>query len=409
MNLSLLWVFASFGTAGLWLMKHSEKEALRQEVDNLKSSMLELLEDQEKERVKSLGQSQILQNVITAIPYRIFWKDRNLIYLGCNENFAKDAGAGSSQNIVGKTDFDLNWEKVAAEFNRKCDREVMENDKPLLNIEEPKYQADGKEAVLLTSKVPLHDSSGYVIGILGVYTDITSQKKMERIVQQSEKMSAIGQLAAGVAHEINNPLGVILGFSQNITKRIKPGDPFEMPVKSIEREAIRCKNLVQDLLTFSRVSKTEKEPVDLTEAVESALSLVLAQAKVKNIELVKEFSQIPNIGADKNQIQQIVINLSNNAIDAMPKGGRLTIRLHKAKIENQEGGEIQVEDTGEGIPRDVQSKIFNPFFTTKEVGKGTGLGLSLVYEIVSKHKGKIFLESEIGKGTVFHVFLPFSS
>ncbi len=238
--------------------------------------------------------------------------------------------------------------------------------------------------------------------------EIYERKKLEKTVIQSEKMSAVGQLAAGVAHEINNPLGVILGFSQNAAKRIPPGDPLELPLKSIEREAVRCKNLVQDLLTFSRVGKMEKEPVDLNQTIETALSLVLAQSKVKNTQLVKEFSAIPKIIGNKNQIQQIIVNLSNNAMDAMPQGGKLIIRLKTAKINDQDAVEIQVEDTGEGISPEIRSRVFDPFFTTKEIGKGTGLGLSLVYEIVQRHSGKIFLESKVGQGTVFRVLFPVS-
>lgn len=242
--------------------------------------------------------------------------------------------------------------------------------------------------------------------LTAIIRDLTEQKKLERLVFQSEKMSAIGQLAGGVAHEINNPLGVILGFSQNVAKRIPPGDPLELPLKSIEREAVRCKNLVRDLLTFSRVGKIEKETIDLADTIEGALSLVLAQGKIKNVELVKEFSEIPPITANRTQIQQIIINLSNNAMDAMPEGGTLTLRVKKAKMEDREAVEIQVQDTGEGIPAEIRSKIFDPFFTTKEVGKGTGLGLSLVFEIVQQHQGRILLESAVGKGTSFQVFLP---
>ncbi len=236
--------------------------------------------------------------------------------------------------------------------------------------------------------------------------EIADRKRLENAILQSEKMAAVGQLAGGVAHEINNPLGVILGFSQNMAKRIKPGDPFELSVKSIEREAIRCKNLVRDLLTFSRAGKTEMEILDLQETIEGALSLVLAQSKVKNVTLVKEIGDAPKILANRNQIQQVIVNLSNNAIDAMSKGGCLTIRTGKTKVENKAVAQIEIEDTGAGIPQDLVSKIFEPFFTTKEVGKGTGLGLSLVYEILQKHEGTIRVQSEVGKGTIFFITLP---
>ncbi len=258
------------------------------------------------------------------------------------------------------------------------------------------------------------DEVGRMAGALNLALEqmgrnIEEQKKLETIVMQSEKMSAIGQLASGVAHEINNPLGIILGFAQNIAKRVQPGDPLEMPVKSIEREAIRCKNLVQELLTFSRVGKTEKESLDLKETVESALTLIQAQSSVKNVTLVRELSEVSRITVNRTQIQQVIVNLCNNAIDAMPQGGRLTVCLQKSNQDGTAGAVIEIRDTGSGIPKELHKKIFDPFFTTKEIGKGTGLGLSLVYEIVQNHLGRISLESESGKGSVFRIFLPLLS
>jgi len=238
-------------------------------------------------------------------------------------------------------------------------------------------------------------------------TELQERKKMEKVLLESEKMAAVGQLAAGVAHEINNPLGVILGFSQSIVKHIKTGDALEMPLKSIEREAVRCKELVQNLLTFSRTGQAEREEANLNQLIESSLSLVMAQSKIKNVELVKDLSSnIPKLLSNKNQIQQMMMNLINNALDAMPKGGKLTLRSKKSRLNNQDAVEIQVEDTGVGIPKEIQTKIFEPFFTTKEVGQGTGLGLSLVYEIVQKHQGQIKVDSQTGKGTVFTIVLP---
>jgi signal transduction histidine kinase len=255
---------------------------------------------------------------------------------------------------------------------------------------------------------PIKDDNGKIISLTGIHTDITRRKKLEAAMLQSEKLSAIGQLAAGVAHEINNPLGIILGFAQSVVKRIKNAeDPLALPLKSIEREAVRCKNLVQNLLVFSRTSQNAKsEDVDLNAAVESVLSLILAQTKTHNVELVKELgAALPRINANQTQIQQIIINLCGNAVDAMPKGGTLII---STAISSKQPGyvEIRVRDTGGGIPKNLQKQIFDPFFTTKEVGKGTGLGLSLVYEIVTKHGGSIELESEEGKGAEFTVFLP---
>lgn len=237
--------------------------------------------------------------------------------------------------------------------------------------------------------------------------EIETRKHYEKVALQAEKMSAVGQLAAGVAHEINNPLGVILGFSQGIAKRVQPGDPFEFPVKSIEREALRCKNLVQDLLIFSRAGKGEKEPVDLKRIIELSLSLIMTKAKVSGFcNVTKEVADdLPLILANFTQIQQVILNLCDNAIDALKAGGQLNIRAVRDTLNGKDAARLEIIDDGHGIPDEIQTKIFDPFFTTKEVGKGTGLGLSLVYEIIKKHEGQISVISSQGKGTTFTVLL----
>ncbi len=228
----------------------------------------------------------------------------------------------------------------------------------------------------------------------------------QKQLTQSEKMSAVGQLAAGVAHEINNPLGIILGFAQGLAQRLKAGDVLEVPIKSIEREALRCKNLVQDLLTFSRAYQQNQVPMDLNLAIEGSLSLINASSKMNSVEIHKDLGpSLPQIIGNLNQIQQIVINLANNAIDAMPKGGVLGVQTSVQSNDGYTWIQLIISDTGKGIDKEIQSKIFDPFFTTKPVGKGTGLGLSLVYDIVKKHSGSIDLESEPGL-TRFRIKFP---
>jgi len=243
-------------------------------------------------------------------------------------------------------------------------------------------------------------------GIIVVAQDLRDRLKMERDMVQNAKLSAVGRLASGVAHEINNPLGVILGFAEGILFDIKPGDPLEDPLRQIEKETIRCRDLVQDLLTFSRVAKSEREPLDLNQTVERALSLVKAEARVHNINVVKSLApKLPPILGTPNQIQQVVINLANNALDAMGGQGTLTITTGLIKEEGRTWVTLAVTDTGSGIPADVLPRIFEPFFTTKPVGKGTGLGLGLVHEIVQKHSGTIQVESHPGH-TEFLVKFP---
>lgn len=234
---------------------------------------------------------------------------------------------------------------------------------------------------------------------------VTSLKQTQSKLLQSEKMSAVGQLAAGVAHEINNPLGVILGFAQASVRRLQPGDPLEQALKSIEREALRCKNLVQDLLTFSRTNKTDRLPMDINLAIDGALTLVRTQAKTRGMSIDVDLKPgLPRVLADKNKLQQVVINLASNAMDAMEKGGQITIKTEL--IEGRQSWVVlKIADNGHGIPMEVLPRIFEPFFTTKPVGKGTGLGLSLAYETVKAHSGLLDVTSRPGL-TEFTIKLP---
>lgn len=217
-------------------------------------------------------------------------------------------------------------------------------------------------------------------------------------------MAAIGQLAGGVAHEINNPLGVVLGFAQGMEKRMPEDDPMRLPVGSIVREALRCKSIVQELLTFARTARTTDEVVEVNEVVGASTVLLGSRAKTQGIQLVQDLDEeLPPVRANRTHLQQVLINLGTNALDATPGGGTVTLRTYR----NGPGVVcLQVLDTGPGVPETVRRQMFDPFFTTKEPGKGTGLGLSLVYEIVQQHGGSVDVVSEEGKGTTMSVRLP---
>jgi PAS domain S-box-containing protein len=275
------------------------------------------------------------------------------------------------------------------------------------NVELDLRSKDGMRIPVLFSSAVLKEESGQVTGTIITAKDMTERRRLESAMRQSEKMSAVGRLAAGIAHEINTPLGVILGFAEEVVSGLAAKDPLELPLKSIEREAVRCKNLVDGLLVFSRVSKTESASFDINLAVESACSLVIPKARLANIEVRKELCpDLPSIAGSMNQIQQVIINLANNALDAMEgKRGLLTIRTEKIQDGPLWWACVRIIDSGPGISAEIMSQIFEPFFTTKKVGRGTGLGLSLVHEIVKKHSGTIDVESRPGH-TEFCVKFP---
>jgi signal transduction histidine kinase/CheY-like chemotaxis protein len=221
---------------------------------------------------------------------------------------------------------------------------------------------------------------------------------------QSEKLASIGQLASGVAHEINNPMGVILGFAQGILKTLPEDDLLRKPLTTMEKESLRCKRIVQNLLDFARHSEPTLHLININKLVDASCELVKHQIALQDVKLVKGYDPaLPPTMADPNQLQQVFINIMLNAYQAMPDGGTLHITTRTV------GPKLQVifADTGTGIPSEKVQNIFDPFFTTKEVGEGTGLGLSVSYGIVKAHGGDIEVESQEGKGTTFIIKLPF--
>ncbi len=228
-------------------------------------------------------------------------------------------------------------------------------------------------------------------------------KSAQAALVQSEKMAAFGQLGAGIAHEVKNPLAGILGYAQLALRKVDKESPLAKQLKVIEKETKRCKTIIENLLKFSRQEKTEKIPTNLNLVVEDAVAIVDHQLTLHKVKIEKQLAaSLPVIGGNANQLQQVLMNLMINAQQAMPKGGTVSIEtcLQEAQAV------VSVRDTGPGMSLDVQKKIFEPFFTTKPVGKGTGLGLSVSYGIVKDHYGEILLESEEGKGSVFTLSFP---
>jgi PAS domain S-box-containing protein len=269
-----------------------------------------------------------------------------------------------------------------------------------------KFVLRPKDATLNIAVAPLISREGDRIGRLIIFDDITDRAELERRLVQADKLSSIGLLAAGVAHEVNTPLAVISTYAQMLAKQIS-GDAQKAPLlEKIARQTFRASEIVNSLLNFSRTSPTEFVPVDLNKVLRETLTLVEHQFAKASVEVKLALDEgVPGIKGNAGKLQQVFLNLFLNARDAMESGGVLTIRT--VSTEPHIGlVRVVVADSGAGIARENLTKIFDPFFTTKAARKGTGLGLSVSYGIVREHGGDIEVESEIGTGTRFQLSFP---
>ncbi len=229
----------------------------------------------------------------------------------------------------------------------------------------------------------------------------TSEAKL----RQAEKLASIGQLAAGVAHEINNPLSIILGYAGMLTEDCPANEHIKEDLSMIHNNAQLCKKIVEDLLNFARQTKIQPVDADINGIIESVASSMEARFKENGIEIVRNYDPaIPGIKADVDKMKQVFMNLLANARDAIKSGGVINISTHYDDAKN--GILIVFSDTGCGIPESIRNRIFDPFFTTKDPGHGTGLGLAVSYGIIKEHRGEISVESEKGKGAAFKIWLP---
>ena len=264
---------------------------------------------------------------------------------------------------------------------------------------------------------PIDESDGHNEAAIAYAIDTTEQRALEMQIAQGQKMQAVGQLAGGIAHDFNNMLTAIIGFSDFLLMNHRPTDPAFQDIINIKQNANRAAGLVRQLLAFSRQQTLRPHVLQLGDVL-SELSILLGRLLNENIELtLDQASELWPVKADLHQFEQVIINLAVNARDAMPEGGKLIIRtanvsesearaLAPREVPPAEYVLIQVIDTGTGMTEEVQEKIFEPFFSTKEVGRGTGLGLSTVYGIVKQTGGYVFADSEMGKGTTMSVYLP---
>ena len=379
----------------------------------------------------------VLRTMIDLIPAFIYAKDANSRFTACNKLVAERMGV-SPEAAIGKSDFDFFPREMAEKFFND-EQALLKSGEPLVDHEELAFdKVSGTNRVILTSKVPLRDANGNLTGLVGTGMDITERKDAEARVASSDRLESIGRLAAGVAHEINTPIqylndsvtfireGVaeLLGYidtlhaamPQKFEKQPESNDEVEYlraelpPALSRVADGLtRIAEIVRSMKHFSHADQNEMSQVDLNASIAS--TLVIARSEYKDCaDLETDYGKLPPVTCHGGQINQVVLNLVVNSAHAISdlvrkQGGRGRISIRTA-VES-EYVVISIADTGGGIPESIRARIYDPFFTTKEVGRGTGQGLSISRSVIVKgHGGELDFVTELGQGTTFHVRLP---
>lgn len=399
----------------------------------------------------------LLQALMNNIPDHLYFKDVQSRIIRITRSQAFQFGLSDPSEAIGKSDFDFFTEEHARQAYHD-EQEIIRTGRSITK-EEKETWPDKPDTWASTTKVPLRDEKGNIVGTLGLSRDITERRHIEDEMQaqlievielnhklteaqnqllQSEKMASVGQLAAGVAHEINNPIGYInsnlgslksqvadlLGVldayeraSSELTGNADLRADIEMARQKADIDFLRqdivnlideslegvqrVKTIVENLKDFSRVDTAEWHYANLEQGLESTLNIVWNEIKYK-ANVVKEYAGLPEIECIASQMNQVFVNLLVNAAQAIETQGTIFVRTGF----DEESVWVEIADTGCGIKREHLNKIFEPFFTTKPVGKGTGLGLSLAYGIVSRHHGRLEVDSAVGRGTTFRITLP---
>lgn len=376
---------------------------------------------------------QALRAVLDSVPIRVFWKDCNSVYLGCNRPFALDMGFDDPTDVIGKTDYDASW-KASAELYRADDRSIISAGETRLSYEEP-MERDGRSIWLRTSKVPLRGRDGKVSGLLCTYEDITERKRLETQLAHAQRLESIGTLAAGMAHEINNPLTFVIGnvdvcrewlarMDGKLARYVAETEPapgarladirddiaeIEASLRDASDGAARVGRLVLDIKSMARASEPSRQPRDLRTVIEAAVKMT-AHAVRHSARVTTAFGATPLVEASDGPLVQVFTNLLMNAAQAIGEGHADANEITLTTSTDARGWAcVEVRDTGPGIPADVLPRIFDPFFTTKPVGAGMGLGLATCHNIVAGLGGTLAVDGNPGRGAVFRLALPATS
>ena len=394
----------------IYSVRENER-VLQKKVDERTQELAREVEEHQKAEEALLLQNTAIQSAANAIVIT----DRGGNIISVNRAFCQLTGY-SQEEVVGVNTNILKSGNQPVSFYQKLWETILAGDVWKGEIENKRK--DGSIYTEEMTITPVRQASGEILHFIAIKQDITEQRKLQNQILQSQKIQSIGTLAGGIAHDFNNILGIILGYSSLLEDRSAHDHQLISSVNAIQQVIARGTALVHQILTFARKTEVTIEAVSVSEVATELLSM-LQQTFPKTITIKKQLEDnLPLIQADRSQIHQVLLNLCVNARDAMPRGGTITIAAAQKTLaqmmerfpaaDRQRYVCISVSDTGEGMTREVQHRIYDPFFTTKPQGKGTGLGLSVVLGIVEAHHGFIEVESEPGSGTTFRTYIPVS-
>lgn len=355
-------------------------------------------------------QKRFTEKIIDSLPVSLYVVDRDMRIVAWNRNREVGGLGINREQVLGRNVFQV----LVRQPRRKLEEEFVDvfRSGEMVHMEQESW-FDGQKKTWKISKIPMRVDNAEVTHIITVGEDITDQKKMNEAIIHAEKLASIGRLAAGVVHEINNPLATIAACSEALTARVEDVQDAELHqdfgeyLQIIRDEAFRCKTITNSLLEFSHQRQAEKLAGDINQIIEQTLQLIKHHPKLGKMRVIKELDpSLAPVYVNEGQMKQVFIALMSNSFDAMEAEGSLTIRTHWSDSETERHVCVEISDTGCGIPAQHLAKIFDPFFTTKPLGRGTGLGLSVCYGIVSEHGGRIEVDSTEGVGTTFRLLLP---
>lgn len=359
------------------------------------------------------AEKRLLDDLMNSSPDGIYFKDQDLRFIRVNQTVANWLGR-DMDDLVGKRLIDVMSSAAEAERIEEEERTSLRDNRPLLDLVRQET-LEHSVRWFSETKAPVRSLTGAAPGLVGISRDITRQRDLEQQLLHSQKMAAMGKLAGGVAHDFNNLLVVIQGYGELLRDGFSDEDLRREQVVQQLQAVDRAASLTKQLLTFSRNSPSPSTLVDVNETVTDLVQM-LRRLIPDNVGLVLDLSsERRSVQADATRFEQVLINLVINARDAMPQGGQIVLKTEGVNRDEdtneavRQWVRISVTDSGTGISPEIRGRIFEPFFSTKELGKGTGLGLSTVYGIVHQLGGEISVESEVGKGTCFFVDIPCST